>query len=448
MGLLFTYVMTYGGCALGLFRPYYALLIYMSFGLIYPPALWHWSVPPGNYSRIIAIGMLLGWAGSGFGTWSAGRGRGTILALILFWAVLLLGSLHAPDQDLAWQRFDTVSKIILPWLVAVTLIDSVRKLRQIAWVLVISQGYLAFEFNLSYLKHGINTLDFFFAGLDNNGIAITMVTGTGMAFFLGLHARFLWMKALAFALAGCMIHVVLFTTSRGGIVALIVTGAVSFVLIPKRLGHYLYFALLVAGTIYFMGPEVRKRFSTTFADEEHRDGSAETRVRNWKACWQSMQDTPLGVGTANWPVIAPSYGLPRMAAHSTWMQVGAELGFPGLLCLLGFYLYTAMKLWPLARGRVPMSDPWIQYLARMAIAAIAGFVVSAQFVSLEGAEIPYYAVLIGVGALKLHSMANNPGPSSESSDPRTESPPNPSAHADPSANGIATSEFKLGSRIG
>jgi hypothetical protein len=39
----------------------------------------------------------------------------------------------------------------------------------------------------------------------------------------------------------------------------------------------------------------------------------------------------------------------------------------------------------------------------MVIASLAGFAVAAQFVSLEGLEVPYYIVLIGAGALKLAS---------------------------------------------
>jgi hypothetical protein len=39
----------------------------------------------------------------------------------------------------------------------------------------------------------------------------------------------------------------------------------------------------------------------------------------------------------------------------------------------------------------------------MVIAALVGFSVAAQFVSLVGLESPYYVVLLGAGALKLTS---------------------------------------------
>ena len=39
----------------GAFRPFVGLLIYFCFAILKPDALWSWSVPPGNYSRTIAI---------------------------------------------------------------------------------------------------------------------------------------------------------------------------------------------------------------------------------------------------------------------------------------------------------------------------------------------------------------------------------------------------------
>jgi len=37
----------------------------------------------------------------------------------------------------------------------------------------------------------------------------------------------------------------------------------------------------------------------------------------------------------------------------------------------------------------------------MVLAALAGFVVAAQFLSISGIEAPYYVALLGAGALKL-----------------------------------------------
>ena len=67
--LLFTYALTYGGAVMSLFSPYIGFLIYVCFGIIKPDSLWFWAIPEGNYSRIVAIGLLLGWLVHGFGSW-------------------------------------------------------------------------------------------------------------------------------------------------------------------------------------------------------------------------------------------------------------------------------------------------------------------------------------------------------------------------------------------
>ena len=46
-GLLFTYLMTYGGGLLALFTPFYGLLVYVCFAIVKPDAMWSWSVRVG-----------------------------------------------------------------------------------------------------------------------------------------------------------------------------------------------------------------------------------------------------------------------------------------------------------------------------------------------------------------------------------------------------------------
>src|SRR5436309_1937116 len=136
-GAIFTYLLTYGGAVASLFDPFTGLLVYVAFAILRPQTLWYWSVPAGNYSRIVAIALLAGWGLSGFGRWDFGRARGVVIALLGYWAWLVVAALPAPDQGRAWAYLESMSKGFLPCLVAITLIDSVAKLRQLAWVIVL-----------------------------------------------------------------------------------------------------------------------------------------------------------------------------------------------------------------------------------------------------------------------------------------------------------------------
>jgi probable O-glycosylation ligase (exosortase A-associated) len=406
-GLIFIYALTYGGAAASLFSPFVGLLVYVAFGTIRPQALWHWSIPQGNYSRIVALALLIGWARTGFGDWRFGRGLGVVAALVGLLAWSALGTAMAADAEVAWKFVESLSKLAIPFVVGMTTVDSIRKAKLLTWVIVLSEGFVAYEMNLSYLQ-GFNRIKEVGLGdLDNNCLAIAFVTTSGLAFFLGLHARAWWQKAMAFGMAALMIHAVLLSFSRGGMLSLIVTGLVVFLLIPKRPIHFLVFALTVALCLRFAGQETRERFLTVFAGSEDRDASAQSRLDLWGNCWDAMLKRPVfGVGPDHFPLIVQEYGWPAgKEAHSLWLQIGAELGFPGLGCLILFYGLNILRLWPLTReGRSgPPPDPWFRDSARMVIASLAGFAVSSQFVSLEGLEVPYYVALVGACTLKLAS---------------------------------------------
>ncbi len=405
-GLIFTYVLTYGGAALSLFNPFLGLLVYICFAIVRPQDMWFWSVPAGNYSRIVAIGLLLGWVMRAFGDWRFGRARPIVIALLCYWLWAGVGAVLAPHQEEALSFVEDISKIVLPFLVGITTIDSARKLKQLAWVIVLSQGYVAFELNQAYYAGWNRVYYEGFGSMDNNSVAISMVTCVGLAFFLGLQTERWWRKGIAFVCALLMMHVVMFAFSRGGMLALVVTGGISFLLIKKTPVHYVALAAVILLGIRLSGKEVTERFMTSFAPEEKRDFSAESRLTLWKDCVDVTLKHPVfGVGPKQWGFAAVEYGWKQgKMAHSLWLQTAAELGIPGFLFLVLFYALAVARSWKLLRRPPAGVDPWLADAGRMVVAAIIGFAVSAQFVSLWGLETPFYVVLIGAGALKLASV--------------------------------------------
>ena len=383
-----------------LFNPFIGLLIYICFAIVRPESLWHWSVPAGNYSRIIALSLLVGWAVNGFGNWNVGRARAVLWALLGYMGWMVLSAIQAVDADVAWNACEAAAKIVLPFAVGVTIIDSFDKVKALAWVIMISQGYVAYEMNLTYYS-GFNRIrELGFGGMDNNCNAIAMVCGAGFAFFLGLAEHKTWRRWMCFLAAALMAHCIMIADSRGGMLALIVTGIVSFLILPKRPIYFAYLLLAVAVGLRLAGPAVWERFETSFASEEERDYSADSRLQLWTACLDIIAKQPLlGIGPHQFPQVAPEYGFSKgKEAHSTWMQLGAEGGVPCLALLLGFYLIAMWRLWLLSRQLLPI-DPLRAMSCQMVIASLTGFMVAAQFVTLVGLEIPYYVTLVGAGLL-------------------------------------------------
>jgi O-antigen ligase len=126
-----------------------------------------------------------------------------------------------------------------------------------------------------------------------------------------------------------------------------------------------------------------------------------------------MESPVTGKGPDHFPKIVQRYEtgndiFPRFPegkeAHTLWLQIAAELGIPGLAFLVSYYILTVVGLWKYSRlDRSDSQGLTPGATARMVIAAMVGFIVSAQFVTLEGLEIPYYVALVGLGSLKLSS---------------------------------------------
>jgi probable O-glycosylation ligase (exosortase A-associated) len=409
-GLIFTYVLTYGGAFVSLVNPYVGLLIYILFSILKPEAMWYWSVPVGNYSRIVAIGLLIGWAVQGFGTWNVGKARAVIIAFVGYWLWAVFSSVNASDRDLGFTFVEEQAKILLPFLVGMTVIDSVARLKALAWTLVGSIGYVALEFNLAYYSGFNRVVIAGHAGMDNNCIAIAMVTGVGLALFMAMATPQWWQKGAAMLAALLMAHTVMFSNSRGGMLALIVTGMVGFLLIPKKPMHYLLFAVALAVCYRLAGKDVVERFTSSFADDAVRDSSAESRLVLWGNCIDIMLRYPVfGAGPQHFGLMAPQFGWPLgKEAHSLWFTLLAEMGVPGLAWLVAFYGLTIKRMLSFLSRKAVLPDPWFADVARMVIASLAGFIVAAQFVTIIGLETPYYVVLLGASALRIASTADSP----------------------------------------
>lgn len=407
-GLIFTYAMTYGGAVVGFFNPWAGVLIYICFALIKPDQTWGDSVPLGNYSRIIAISLLLGWLAHGFGKWNFGKATGIVCCIVGYLVWLVVSAALALDPGTSWPFVDVLAKIVVPWVVAMSLIDSPRKLRQLAWVISLSMGYIALNQNQMYFQYGPPPDD----GADNMA-AHSMTVGAGVSFCLGLCTQHKVWRWLPMALAALSAHATMILMSRGAMIGMVSCGTAAFLVLPKTRGNLTFFGLALAAGLYLAGPSVQREFFSSFASKEERDTSAQSRFDLWRDMWDvTMQHSLVGVGPQNWPVIAHEYGWPPgKQGHGMWPQTAAELGLPGVGFLAAFYSLLLAQLWSICRRPAGGGQPDLRNFARLGFVAIAGFVAESLFGSFMAMEAPYYAGLLGAGAIMLDTRVQCSGQS-------------------------------------
>lgn len=404
-GLVFTYLLTALGVSSSLFSPFYGFLAYVALAMLRPASMWSHSVTSGRFSLIVAVAMLASWAFRGFGNWKLGKARLILFLLVGFWMWTALLAVGARSQPHAWHFVETIGKILLPFLVGITTCKTIKDLKALAWVIVVCEGYVCFEMNMWYFS-GYNYLYFNgFGGVDNNSAAIGFVTALGTAFFLFLNSESTWQKGIIGVCMAFILHAILFSFSRGAMLATGIGVAISFFLIKKSAMHYAMFGVGIVAALFLAGPEVRERFMNTFEKKGGKhEASAQSRLDLWKDCWTLLKRDPIfGCGPDHWPLHAEEFGWEKnKEAHSLWVQTATETGLPGIAMFAGFYLLCIARC-AVMLFRLPSHAPtWFGDSCRMAIAALVGFGVSAQFVSLEALEVPYYVALLGAGGIMIY----------------------------------------------
>ncbi len=405
LGWLFTHVAALAGILFGWFNPLFGLMVYYGFAVIRPLHLWHWNHWPfPRLSFYVALATLVGWAGSGFGKFDGLRSiRLPMIGLCVY---LLAGTaawqMTSVNYERAWGFLSLQLKIGLMALVTVTLIRNAKGIHGFVYLITAVLGYLAWVFNSSYYFDNWNSVYWVgFGGVDNNGIAMTMVMGIPLAFFIAIASKKRWVKLLCLAAVAMEVHVVLFSFSRSGQLGLVLMGITMFIvamLMLPRKGVTICLAImfLIFG-LHFAGEQVRERFMTIFLDTEQRDNSAQSRFLAWSAAWQCMLDYPLGVGPRNFNMLAPRYGLAgQKSAHNLFLQTGADYGFIGMFGLAVFYLGTMYKTFTMAATQTAKRLGWPRYYGHMVCISLGGFLVCSTFIGMESVETGFIISLLGL----------------------------------------------------
>ena len=180
-----------------------------------------------------------------------------------------------------------------------------------------------------------------------------------------------WIKRAALAGVAGLPLMILLTQSRGALIALVVSGILFFVVHTKgRRVRSLLVAVAAAIVILpFVPTSAWQRFSlmknraSGNVIEADPEGSAEARYNIWRVAGTIIKENPVsGIGLGVYPrghaMYAPRVGVPDAAlgfrdTHSTYLNVAAETGIPGLLLFLstvGVVAVTSERTRRLARG--------------------------------------------------------------------------------------------------
>ena len=242
---------------------------------------------------------------------------------------------------------------------------------------------------------------------DANDMGMLLDCTLPFALYFMARARALPWRILAGAAAVLFLAGVVRSGSRGAFLGLLAVGAYTLLQ-----GHHLALRWRVASLVtaalllLTLGSEQYWRMMQTLldpkADYNWAGGASGGRMEVWKrGVGYMLQHPVLGVGLGAFPVAEgtlssvaarQSYGggAKWSAAHSSYVQVGGELGVGGALIFLAL-LWTAYRGVTRRRSGAPPLGPPIA-------AALVGYAVSGAFLSQAYATLLYALLALAVGA--------------------------------------------------
>jgi O-antigen ligase len=342
------------------------------------------------------------------------RGRPTFLILgLLVWVALSVpGALW---QGGAFEVLtDDFIKTVVMFLVIAGSIRGPRDVERLAFVYFIGAAVFAVIVMIRFDPGKDGRL----AGLyyyDANDFATWVVSALPLALYFIFGQRRLWWRIAACLAIGPMTVTFIRSGSRGGFIALIAVGL--FFLFRYRsiatgwrvLGIVMGCVLFTAASSDVYWERMRTMLNS---EQDYNRTSPQGRIQIWKRGIGYMLANPIvGVGAGNFGSaegrLSPlarlqerGIGVKWMAPHNSYVQIGAELGIPGLLFFVGFLVAIYRAL-----GRVERWDRTgtgaQRRLVHALMASLTGFVVGAFFLSLAYQVMLYALAALAVGLLKV-----------------------------------------------
>jgi O-antigen ligase len=337
-----------------------------------------------------------------------------LVGLVVWGALSVPGALNQGVAFQAWTDF--VRTFVMVAVVA----GSVRGARDVARLCYVyfaaTVTYTAVvlsRFPLSGDEWRLDRLYYY----DGNDLATLIAIAMPLGLYFLLAQRRPLVRVLAVAGLAVLAVGLSRSGSRGGFIAVLAVTAfvlVGFTTVPARAR----FAGLVA-ILAVAGASASDKYwaqiqTIVHPTQDYNTTSDAGRMKIWRRGLGYMAERPvLGVGMSNFQVaegtISPlarlqerGIGVRWGAAHNVFVQVGAELGIPGLLLFVGLIASAFASLRRVARSAA--ADPsaiGVSRLAQSLMAALVGCVVGGIFLSLAYADMLYALMALSIGLGKI-----------------------------------------------
>lgn len=304
-----------------------------------------------------------------------------ILFVIATWSHFTM-SLHT---DLEFSPFLSYVSFLLLFVITLTVVDSLGRLRRVLMVSVGSVAFASLYVIREWQKGGYGDSRPGWIAGDANSFAVAASLCLPAAFYLMLERR---PRSERLFYASCLLVMllgVILSASRGGFLGLL-AGFLFAVLKSPRPARYLVLAtiLVVPAGLLLPSSPLRRFFHPQWQDNR----SVESRTIAWNGGMHMIVTHPVfGAGLGNFKPLVLQYEegpiKVQSIAHNTYIEIAAELGIPTLLIFLAVLFSSYRSLEKVRRQAIRSRTRFLQLAALGIEGGLVGYCVSAFFVSVE-----------------------------------------------------------------
>jgi probable O-glycosylation ligase (exosortase A-associated) len=387
----------------GVFRPYYGMLVYTWISYMYPHVLTY-SYQTFPAAKWMALSTVAGTAVRGTVNTAPLRLREGFF-MVLLWCTFTLSSLFAINSARAWETWQNVSKLIFMALLAAVLLSEQKKLRYLLLIIALSLGFYGLKGGLfSLTTGGMYTVWGPWGSIlwGNNNIGLALNMALPFLWYLAYEERG-FLKVLLYVMFVFTVPAIMFTYSRGSALTL----AIVLVAIPLRARNRTLILAVLSLAALLAIPLIPDKFwdrqETVLTYET--DGSAMSRIDNWKFCWTLALDRPFTGGGFEFnsrdtfaryaPNFLITYNNRTWDTHNIYFAILAAHGFPGLIMFLAMIISCYVSCGQMRRRarRRPELRWVISYCSIIEVSLLA-LLINGMVVNMEYFNLVYDLVAI------------------------------------------------------
>jgi len=316
-----------------------------------------------------------------------------ITVFYMLWFYFLLTTLGATVPWAAWPKLIEVSKIYLPFILTLLLINTLKKLYYLIITIAVSIGLIAVKGGIWAIGSGFNnrvygppTTQFY----ENNAFAIAVLMTIPLLILWRRETKNRWIGYGLMAAIPLCFAAALSSWSRGALVAM---SALAVVLIWDSKRKYLAIPLMMLGIYLALGQLPEEWFGRMKTMETYEeDSSAMGRIEAWRDGFKFAVDHPLlGAGFEGWRNVT------RKDWHSSYIEILAEHGFVAFTMWFSLLFGTIISLTRLnIMTRKFPEMAWVNNYTTMLRASLIAYAVGTAFLGLSYWDIFYHMVFISV----------------------------------------------------